>query len=43
MRENNMEIHHIDFNHFNNEPNNLTMMSRKEHEELHKAYGRDIG
>ena len=32
------EIHHIDFNHFNNNPTNLVMLPKKLHTNLHRVY-----
>lgn len=35
----NLEIHHKDRNPQNNDPKNLRVLTKKEHEELHKRYG----
>ena len=32
-------VHHVDFNRFNNNPENLTIMSWKDHSKLHSEYG----
>lgn len=32
------EIHHIDFNHFNNNPANLVMLPKELHTNLHRVY-----
>jgi len=37
---NNLEIHHKDRNTNNNDPQNLRVLTIKEHKELHKRYGR---
>ena len=36
----NMDIHHIDGNHFNNNPENLTLLTKYEHNKLHADYTR---
>jgi len=36
------DIHHIDFDHYNNDPSNLIMMERSEHRRLHaQAHGKN--
>lgn len=35
---NDFEIHHIDFNHSNNNPANLIMLPKELHKQLHMAY-----
>jgi len=36
----NLEIHHKDRNPDNNDPKNLRVLTKKEHQELHKRSGR---
>ena len=36
---NNLQIHHKDRNSENNDPQNLRVLTKKEHEDLHKRYG----
>jgi hypothetical protein len=35
-----LEIHHKDRNPYNNDPQNLRVLTKREHKELHKRYGR---
>lgn len=35
----NLEIHHRDRNPENNDPRNLRVLTKKEHDELHSRYG----
>jgi hypothetical protein len=35
-----LEIHHKDRNPNNNDPQNLRVLTRREHQELHKRYGK---
>ncbi len=35
-----LEIHHKDRNPHNNDPRNLRVLTRREHQELHKRYGK---
>jgi len=35
----NLEIHHKDRNPNNNDPQNLRVLTKKEHEDLHKRFG----
>jgi len=35
----NLEIHHKDRNPNNNDPKNLRVLTKKEHQDLHKRYG----
>jgi hypothetical protein len=35
----NLEIHHRDRNPDNNNPRNLRVLTKKEHQDLHKKYG----
>jgi len=37
---NNLEIHHRDRNPNNNDPQNLRVLTKKEHKDLHERYGR---
>lgn len=36
---NNLEVHHKDRNPSNNDPKNLRVLTKKEHQDLHKRYG----
>lgn len=38
-RIDNLEIHHKDRNPENNDPRNLRVLTKKEHDELHEKYG----
>lgn len=38
-RISNLEIHHKDRNPNNDDPRNLRVLTKKEHDELHKKYG----
>ncbi len=35
----NLDIHHKDRNKNNNDPGNLRVLTKKEHQDLHKKYG----
>ena len=32
------EVHHIDGNHFNNDPDNLIILSKSEHSKIHSSW-----
>jgi len=38
-RASNLDIHHKDRNPKNNDPGNLRVLTKKEHQELHSKYG----
>jgi hypothetical protein len=38
-RPSNLDIHHKDRNPKNNDPSNLRVLTKKEHQELHSKYG----
>ncbi len=38
-RPSNLEIHHKDRNPNNNNPRNLRVLTKREHQDLHKKYG----
>lgn len=38
-RISNLDIHHKDRNPNNNDPQNLRVLTKKEHQDLHKKYG----